>query len=304
MAAPSRTAVHVDEDLDDLDDILEEFKPPAATAASVTVPPPSTKSPAASSSAPKPVAQPDPDAFNADFADEFAKQMEAALRELGGESGEAGPSSTAPASDKDKEQEEAFRKAWEKLLVDGMNGEGEGEGAPPAANAAEDPFQKNIREAMERLKQSDETLQANAASGGDDLEKLLASLGGDSTDEDLHGILEGMMGQLMSKDVLYDPLKELHEKFPAYMKENDAKLSKADKERYQAQIASITKIMAVFDDPAYKDEDPEKSAEIVALMSEMQTHGSPPEELMGPLPPGLNLGTDGIPKLPEDCQTQ
>ena len=43
------------------------------------------------------------------------------------------------------------------------------------------------------------------------MEKLLASLGGDSTDEDLHGILEGMMGQLMSKDVLYDPLKELHE---------------------------------------------------------------------------------------------
>ncbi|KZV62246.1 Pex19 protein [Peniophora sp. CONT] len=232
--------------------------------------------------------------------------MEAALRDLGGESGEAGSSTAAPASEKDKEQEEAFKKAWEKLLVDGMNGEGEGEGAQPAANAPEDPFQKNIREAMERLKQSDETLQvcADATSGGDDLEKLLASLGGDSTDEDLHGILEGMMGQLMSKDVLYDPLKELHEKFPAYMKENDSKLSKTDKERYQAQIASITKIMTVFDDPTYKDEDPEKSAEIVSLMSEMQTHGSPPEELMGPLPPGLNLGGDGIPKLPEDCQTQ
>ena len=54
------------------------------------------------------------------------------------------------------------------------------------------------------------------------------------------------------------------------MKENDSKLSKADKERYQAQIASISKIMAVFDDPAYKDEDPEKSAEIVSLMSEVR----------------------------------
>lgn len=83
--------------------------------------------------------------------------MEAALRDLGGDSGEAGSSTAAPASEKDKEQEEAFKKAWEKLLVDGMNGEGEG--APPAANTPEDPFQKNIREAMERLKQSDETLQ-------------------------------------------------------------------------------------------------------------------------------------------------
>lgn len=58
--------------------------------------------------------------------------------------------------------------------------------------------------------------------------------------------------------------------FPAYMKENDSKLSKTDKERYQAQIASITKIMTVFDDPTYKDEDPEKSAEIVSLMSEVR----------------------------------
>ena len=87
--------------------------------------------------------------------------MEATLRELGGESAEAGPSSTAPASEKDKEQEEAFRKAWEKLLVDGMNGEGEA--ASSTASAPEDPFQKNIREAMERLKQSDETINVRAS---------------------------------------------------------------------------------------------------------------------------------------------
>ena len=54
------------------------------------------------------------------------------------------------------------------------------------------------------------------------------------------------------------------------MKDNDTKLSKADKERYQAQIASISKIMAVFEDPAYKDEDPERSAEVVSLMSEVR----------------------------------
>ena len=89
------------------------------------MPPPSAQPIASSSSTAKPAAQPDPDAFNADFAEEFARQMEATLRELGGESAEAGPSSTAPTSEKVKEQDEAFRKAWEKLLVDGMNGEGE-----------------------------------------------------------------------------------------------------------------------------------------------------------------------------------
>lgn len=37
----------------------------------------------------------------------------------------------------------------------------------------------------------------------------------------------------------------------------------------------------------------------------MQDHGSPPEELMGDLPPGFGLGPDGLPQLPEglpeDC---
>lgn len=38
-------------------------------------------------------------------------------------------------------------------------------------------------------------------------------MGGDGETEDgLQGILETMMSQLMSKEVLYEPLKEMHEK--------------------------------------------------------------------------------------------
>lgn len=48
------------------------------------------------------------------------------------------------------------------------------------------------------------------------MDSLLAELGkmgeGGEGDEDLQGILETMMSQLMSKEVLYEPLKELHEK--------------------------------------------------------------------------------------------
>lgn len=56
-----------------------------------------------------------------------------------------------------------------------------------------------------------------AASSSDPLEALLSQLGtglesaGDS-DEELQGMLETMMQQLMSKEVLYEPLKELHDK--------------------------------------------------------------------------------------------
>jgi len=285
---------HVDEDVDDLDDILDEFTPQEAPKPA-PVPSTSTSTAAkASISAPPAVA----DDFNAEFADEFAKQMEAALREMGGDLG--GVPSSSDGSAGEDGQNEALRKAWEKILVDGMNGVGEDQSA--AESGPEDPFQKNIREAMERLKKSDETLQSSAASDGDDLQKLLESFGDAGADDDLHGILEGMMGQLMSKDVLYEPLKELHDKFPEYMKDNEKKLKNSDKTRYESQIVTIAKILTVFEDPTYSDEDSQKSTEIVSLMSEMQALGSPPEELMGPLPPGLGLGTDGTPSIPDECK--
>jgi len=50
-----------------------------------------------------------------------------------------------------------------------------------------------------------EALFAQLGGSGDDLE-------GPQSEEELNGLLETMMSQLMSKEVLYEPLKELHEK--------------------------------------------------------------------------------------------
>jgi len=60
-------------------------------------------------------------------------------------------------------------------------------------------------------------------------------------------------------------------------------------------------VIRIFEDPNFKDGDPEKGAEIATLMNEMQSYGSPPTEIMGPLPPGLDFGPDGTPNLPEGC---
>jgi len=35
--------------------------------------------------------------------------------------------------------------------------------------------------------------------------------------------------------------------------------------------------------------------------SQLQKHGSPPEEIMGPLPPGFSMGADGMPDMPDNC---
>jgi len=56
----------------------------------------------------------------------------------------------------------------------------------------------------------------------------------------------------MSMDVLYEPLKELLDKFPLYLA-NAATLSSADKTRGAVQQASVAHIIAIIEDPGYSN---------------------------------------------------
>jgi peroxin-19 len=40
---------------------------------------------------------------------------------------------------------------------------------------------------------------------------------------------------------------------------------------------------------------------MLIFCSQMQEHGAPPAEIMGELPPGLDVGPDGAPQLPDGC---
>ncbi|CCM05295.1 uncharacterized protein FIBRA_07509 [Fibroporia radiculosa] len=335
MSAPPKARVDEDEDLDDLDDVLEQFSAaPTKSRTPVTAPAASSSvtSPPAPYSASKPAsAQPQPGLLGLDLSEDFAREltlgMESLMREIAGDAGldadaTKGLGGAGVQTEEEKQQEEAFKAAWEKMLVESMNGalepddllagaasKGEGResgGQPGATDAAgeTDAFQASIKKAMEKLKESDSNMQTDAQ---DPIEALMAQLTdglGDlsgESDEDLQKFLEGMMSQLMSKEVLYEPLKELHTKFPEYLKDSAATLSADDKKRYEAQYALSEQIVAIFDDPAYSDDDPQKSSQVVALVTEMQSHGSPPPDIMGSLPPGLEFGADGSPKLPEGC---
>lgn len=144
---------------------------------------------------------------------------------------------------------------------------------------------------------------SDQSAGGTDssLTALLSSLGdleglggeGSESGEELQGMLESMMTQLMSKEVIYEPLKELHEKvryianfiffyaqlsfhmaqFPAYLSNNASTLSADDQARYTAQQNCVTKIIAVFENPHYSDEDTKMASDVVTLMNEV--HGTP-----------------------------
>ncbi|KAJ7619405.1 Pex19 protein family-domain-containing protein [Roridomyces roridus] len=290
------------DDLDDLDDVLDQFKtspappPPTASNSSSGRPRTNTRVDAPPISVPgsglENLPEGDEDALAADFAAELAKGMESLMREIGSAAG-------VPASG-EAGAEAALKAAWEAMLVEGMDGVAEGSTAAAAGESTD--FQRKIQQTMGKLREGEETLKdAPSDPGADTLEALLAQLKdlGDGSDlpaseSDLAGFLENMMSELMSKEVLYEPLTELAEKFPPYLASPPSPLSAEDRTRYEAQLGRVRAILAVFDAPTFNDSDPKSRESVVALMSEMQSFGSPPTELMGPLPPGLNgMGDEG-----------
>ncbi|KAJ6554028.1 Pex19 protein [Mycena vulgaris] len=244
------------------------------------------------------VTEVDEDALTADFAAELARGMESLMREIA--------AGVPPAAGDAVPDDAALKAAWEAMLVEGMDGMAipglaAAAPAPPPAPAHPADFQSKIQQAMGKLREGEEGLQDASGSGTapDSLETLLAQLNelgaaggaggdGDPDEAELAGFLENMMGELMSKDVLYEPLTELAEKFPPYLATPQTPpLAAADRTRYEAQLARVRAILAIFDTPAFDDADPVARERVVALMAEMQSFGSPPTELMGPLPPGL-----------------
>ncbi|KAG1894708.1 Pex19 protein [Suillus fuscotomentosus] len=207
-----------------------------------------------------------------------------------------------------EKREHTLAAAWEAMLIEEMDGATDPsltQGAPIAPKTGEkDDFQSRIRNTMNKLKESESGLKSSdpssSAPSADSLEALLSQFG-DEDEEEMQGVLEAMMGQLMGKDVLYEPLKELSDKFPDYLKANAATLTADDKSRYGAQIICMKQLLEIFESKDYADDDDKTRLEIVDLMGELQKHGSPPEEIMGPLPPGLSMGADGMPNMPDNC---
>lgn len=122
-------------------------------------------------------------------------------------------------------------------------------------------FQETIRRTMERMQTSGDQATAAATAGGSDdfMAELLkqmqgeGGLEGEGNDEELSKMLMGMMEQLTNKEILYDPMKELNEKFPAWLEKNKDATSKDDLARYEEQQSLVKEIVAKFEEPTYAD---------------------------------------------------
>jgi peroxin-19 len=204
----------------------------------------------------------------------------------------------------------------------------------PAEKAkAEASFQETIRATMERMNASSasatEATSSSAANPDDFLSAMLAEmekgggdpsslLGGAGGDEDFSKLLLGMMEQLTNKDILYEPMKELHDKFPAWMEVNKEICPKADLDRYLEQQRLVGEITGKFEEAGYADSKVEDREYIVDRMQkvspwflvsflfrsanwrQMQAAGSPPPDLVG----DMNAAQEALDGMDQGCAQQ
>lgn len=168
----------------------------------------------------------------------------------GGASGGSGAAATeAEGAGAGEMSEEEMMKQFEKIMAEmglgdpsqsataaaGASSAAGGASSSKSAGSTGGPanFQDTIKSTMDRLRQSDAAGSSSGGGGGanpfgdfsdEDMAKLLQGLGGagggldgmDQSEEGMAKMLEKMMGELMSKEVLYEPLKELRDKVSRY----------------------------------------------------------------------------------------
>ena len=151
-----------------------------------------------------------------------------------------------------------------------------GAGTPGGAGSAS--FQDTIRQTMERMQASGEQATAAASAEGSDdfLAELMKQMesgglggGGEGGEEDFSKMLLGMMEQLTNKEILYEPMKELNDKFPEWLEKNRDKTPEADLKRYEEQQALVKEIVAKFDQPTFSDANAEDRQYIVDRMQKV-----------------------------------
>jgi peroxin-19 len=147
----------------------------------------------------------------------------------------------------------------------------------------EDPedFQETIRKTMERLNASGTSASAAAASSANSEEDLMAEMlkamqasgfggeNGEGNEEDFSKMLLGMMEQLTNKEILYEPMKELHDKFPEWMVKNEGTVKEDDMKRYKEQQIYVREIVERFEKNGYSDENAGDREYIVERMQKV-----------------------------------
>ena len=105
--------------------------------------------------------------------------------------------------------------------------------------------------------------------------------GGGADDFAMEGLLDNLVGQLLSKDVMHEPMKHLNAEFPRYLATHGESLSEEERTRYTEQQRLVAQILEAY------EQAPDDTDRVATLMQKMQACGPPPPEIAGPVADGV-----------------
>ncbi|XP_050452899.1 peroxisomal biogenesis factor 19 isoform X2 [Cataglyphis hispanica] len=157
-------------------------------------------------------------------------------------------------------------------------------------------FQSAISQVLKDLTTNSENLQNDT-----DLAAMLGRTSLDSDTGDILPFMQGMMEHLLSKEILYPSLKELSDKYPAWLEEHRTTMNSSDLQRYTKQLELMQKVCLELEKENKDDTEDIKKRRfesILKLMTEMQNYGQAPEDLVGEQCSLFQFDSEGNPVLP------
>lgn len=133
---------------------------------------------------------------------------------------------------------------------------------------------QGLADTLENLMNNAKDLNEGAGVEGFD-DSILSMLKDIESNPELSNMMETMMEKFMSKEVLYEGLKELREAFVKWMKENEKNLPKDELAQRRIQLEAIDKALEIYDNDSELDQ-----ADADRIMSQMESIGSLPDGVL------------------------
>jgi peroxin-19 len=128
----------------------------------------------------------------------------------------------------------SLESAPRKEKSDARVGKSKEKGSTSSNEGGVDQAISSLLEGMSKEKLNDEGVGNEPSMTGeaDMLESLVKGLGGDGGDYNADAMIDGMMEQLMSKDLMYEPIKQFATSFPPWLEERKDTMPKEDYSKY------------------------------------------------------------------------
>ena len=146
------------------------------------------------------------------------------------------------------------------------------------------------------------------------MEEMMAQFQALGDRDDYNEVIDGVMRQLLAKDLMYEPVKQICDKYPEWLALHKINMRDNEYTNYGKQYQTFQKILAVF------DTEPDNFPRLMELMFDLQQYGQPPAAIIKvrnscyipfhvnyisrsnitfkDLAPGLQFDENGMPIMP------